>query len=839
MSAATQENVRALFRRTTKRAIAEALGLCSGPGAYEQGEERWSPNPGRLNDKHVGSFSINMRTGAWHDFADNSSGDAFELIARCTGERPVDVARRLDSASASNQPARPPKPSRADDWEPVVPIPASMERPAFTVRTLGTPAHVFAYYCPDGAPHSFTARYELEGRKQMRPWSTWRHRKTGETRFRMKRPPGPLPLYRGLEALRQPTAPRVLFEGEKKTDVAAAFFRDAEAPHVALGLNGGASAAKLNDFAAYAKSGEIWTLFPDKDRPGVGAMETAAQILSALGCEVFIVQPPDELPEGGDIADLNNLGWSPAAILELVGRAEPWRSRLAAEQPPDDSFLWAPSHGLAADLLFAELGGCWFFERFDSAGRGEFFQKVACYYEPVLDARHRARSILERQVTASFERLRASIGSEQIRKIYEAMGKALQKIRTKDFLSASLALLAERLALVNVPWNTTPEALATRTGVLDFSGPTPVVRDARPDEYFCNPVPLKAEEIMAAGECVVFDAFIATLFPDSDTQKSARHCIAACISNRAQKTFQIWWNKEGDAGKNSLMDLVHRLLPGRTATLRGALILYKGDKSERRFGEIELRGRTAGFFDEVGGVFDVPAIKRLVSLSAIRAEAKGKDSVEFSPTWALVALCNTLPRFYPANDGGFLSRLFVLPFGSIFYASDEAYSRHISLGVDPKRLHPAKDKDLLLGELLGEHAAILKSLIHHYIDLRDNYGGKPFESAVCRKAREEYRLSNDTAELFFRECLIRDDKGRISYEDLCALYHAFAGSQKASTREVVKMVLGRFSFTEAKPSHGVRYVFGIRNSIPIPPREKTQRQEEQNQEGVQDGELGF
>ena len=63
------------------------------------------------------------------------------------------------------------------------------------------------------------------------------------------------------------------------------------------------------------------------------------------------------------------------------------------------------------------------------------------------------------------------------------------------------------------------------------------------------------------------------------------------------------------------------------------------------------------FFDEPSGTFDVCSMKRYTSLGTIRGEAKGQDSIEFPQTWGgFVITCNEPPHFFPANDGGFLSR---------------------------------------------------------------------------------------------------------------------------------------------------------------------------------------
>ncbi len=52
-------------------------------------------NPTR-DDRHFGSFRINMRTGCWSDFATGEKGgDVIALVAFLCGCRQIDAARRI------------------------------------------------------------------------------------------------------------------------------------------------------------------------------------------------------------------------------------------------------------------------------------------------------------------------------------------------------------------------------------------------------------------------------------------------------------------------------------------------------------------------------------------------------------------------------------------------------------------------------------------------------------------------------------------------------------------------------------------------------------------------
>ncbi len=65
------------------------------PNGYRQGAEWCALNPTR-DDQHIGSFSINMDTGCWADFASNDvGGDPISLYAYLNDLTQSDAARAL------------------------------------------------------------------------------------------------------------------------------------------------------------------------------------------------------------------------------------------------------------------------------------------------------------------------------------------------------------------------------------------------------------------------------------------------------------------------------------------------------------------------------------------------------------------------------------------------------------------------------------------------------------------------------------------------------------------------------------------------------------------------
>jgi hypothetical protein len=66
------------------------------PKGRQRGQEWVARNPTR-DDRHIGSFSINTRTGRWADFADKTArgGDVISLYAYLRNIGQCDAAREL------------------------------------------------------------------------------------------------------------------------------------------------------------------------------------------------------------------------------------------------------------------------------------------------------------------------------------------------------------------------------------------------------------------------------------------------------------------------------------------------------------------------------------------------------------------------------------------------------------------------------------------------------------------------------------------------------------------------------------------------------------------------
>ena len=308
------------------------------PDGKRHGSEWVSLNPTR-SDAHSGSFSVNLDTGRWGDFATgDKGGDLVSLVAYLEGTNQGEAAERLGGflglTSTATAPEkrpgaerRPPAPAAkpAAGPAPIQPIPPE----ALETRLQGHPQHgkpsaEWIYRDPSGAPLFFVCRFDPpNGRKQFAPLTYW------PDGWHWKAPPAPRPLY-GLDRLTaRPNAPVLICEGEKSADAAAALL-----PAMgAVSTFGGAQAPAKTDFAPL--SGRRVFLWPDNDPPGGKYAAAVAALARTAGVASFAIldlrslakNPKTgagrDLPGGWDAADALADGWD-AETLAAAARWEPF-----------------------------------------------------------------------------------------------------------------------------------------------------------------------------------------------------------------------------------------------------------------------------------------------------------------------------------------------------------------------------------------------------------------------------------------------------------------------------------------------------------------------------------
>lgn len=372
------------------------------PDGKRQGHEYVALNPVR-NDQRTGSFSVNINTGAWADFATgDKGGDLIALVAYTDGIKQAEACKRLaeflridstkttaTSASLTSAATKP----RENPYKPVLPIPASAltSMPAAHPKK-GKPSRWWDYRDATGLLFR-VARFDGVGSrgKEYAPLSYGTL--DGRTGWHWKALPTPRPLYRLDEITARADAPVLLCEGEKDADAAVALFPD----YVVSAWPGGAQAINEADFLPLKnRSVAFWR---DNDAAGIKSVPKLIAALQASGAATvslislmpFAQYTPAQnahgealeaggaWPEKAGAADAVSQGWAAAHIALLRDRGELIEVPPKA-QPAKRAVDESQQAGEAMPLYRADASGVFCFN-------GERYQFVCDFLEVIALAR--------------------------------------------------------------------------------------------------------------------------------------------------------------------------------------------------------------------------------------------------------------------------------------------------------------------------------------------------------------------------------------------------------------------------------------------------------------------
>ena len=191
--------------------------------------------------------------------------------------------------------------------------PRSMPCPDFAKLCGTKPADWYEYRDCDGRLRGYVCRFaDADGRKSFRPITPWIG-PDGDCRWRVAGFANPKPLFGLRDLARNPRGPVLIVEGEKTAIEAEELFPD----HVVITWPGGAQGVASVDW--HPLQGRDVTIWPDADEPGKRAAEEIAANLQSIGVTAKIVDLPEGLPKGWDLADPKPEGLD---IEDLVRRAK-------------------------------------------------------------------------------------------------------------------------------------------------------------------------------------------------------------------------------------------------------------------------------------------------------------------------------------------------------------------------------------------------------------------------------------------------------------------------------------------------------------------------------------
>ena len=278
------------------------------------------------------SMYINKEKGLIHCFSCGFSTDIFGFIQEVDGiDFPAACAKLGNGQHWTPKPitqSAPPLPDRITSAPP-----EGIDPPDMATRQLGEPSKVWTYRTAEGKVLGYVARYDVEGKKEIRCW-TWGARGNGDAGWGCGHWSKSRPLY-GLDRLAtRPDAPVLITEGEKACDAAAELLDS----YVVVTWPGGANAWKHADWEPLRK--RTVTLWPDADAPGVECMARLADLLAAgLGCTLRIIDsmaagenPDDQIPAGWDAANALAEEWTTD---QVIAWAKPRARDYTAPQQPN------------------------------------------------------------------------------------------------------------------------------------------------------------------------------------------------------------------------------------------------------------------------------------------------------------------------------------------------------------------------------------------------------------------------------------------------------------------------------------------------------------------------
>ena len=332
------------------------------PGGKKVGHEYQVLNPIR-DDKKIGSFSINVDTGSWSDFADKAGGnDIISLVAYVRryekqGDAFKDLSRLLNYDNSvtpkTNESATNTR-KNVDEWLHVTPVPPEFVRRCYKKHYKhGVPTFTWEYRDENNQLILKVMRFDkqIDGKKEkgFAPLALYKNRDTGEIKWHWRMPKVDRPLYGLHELAKDPEATVVLTEGEKAADAAKALFPRSVCT---TWPNGSMSISKA-DFTPLAKRNVI--IWPDNDNAGIKCAKELKNLLTSLDAASIRIIDLDSLaktplseseggplfgedctwPDKADAADALELGWG-AAHLEALKKSGELFIKEAVTHAPSD-----------------------------------------------------------------------------------------------------------------------------------------------------------------------------------------------------------------------------------------------------------------------------------------------------------------------------------------------------------------------------------------------------------------------------------------------------------------------------------------------------------------------
>ena len=295
------------------------------PGGTISGREYMA---GSINGGPGKSFSLNLTTGKWADFATGEKGgDIIALYAAVNRINNAEAARTLQEQYVSAKPQHHYPVKTVVDITIIKP-PSHAVKPEKPLNRGLEPTFSWTYRDTDSEPLFYIFRYDMpDGTKTFTPLSF-----SSNGTWVKKQWPAPRPLYNLDKLTANPNKHVLIVEGEKAADAA----EQMQDIYIVTTWPGGVNAINKTDFTPL--HGRKLLMWPDGDAPGIKGMSQLAGILRDHAAEIKIINP--DRNSGWDAHDAFTGGMTKSNFIKW---AKPLVSVIERD-PPEMTFLVSTDH---------------------------------------------------------------------------------------------------------------------------------------------------------------------------------------------------------------------------------------------------------------------------------------------------------------------------------------------------------------------------------------------------------------------------------------------------------------------------------------------------------------
>lgn len=348
----------------------------------------------------------------------------------------------------------------------------------------------------------------------------------------------------------------------------------------------------------------------------------------------------------------------------------------------------------------------------------------------------------------------------------ERMGKRASYLNSSRGVNACIKFtLANSDPLITLPdiWDADPWVLGVTNGVIDLR--TGEHRPGRPADYMRRSCPVEWKGLDEPAP--VWEQTLSEIIGAHDGVIDYLHKVLgyAITGQSCEPLFLMLYGDRGRNGKTVLMETLKKVLGPYMGPVPAEMLLDRNvpkDPDSASPTIMNLNGLRIVWASETNENrrFSTSQVKLLSGSDSLTGRYLwDKENTEFRPTHTLFLLTNFLPRA-PAHDTAFWERLKLLTFPYRFVDQPS--------GEFDRKRNPDLEKQLEK-ELPGILAWLVRGCLLYQKE-------RLIPPASITQATSEYRVEEDTMELFIDQCL--DKVGENDRLNATELYEIYAGWYK-------------------------------------------------------------